>query len=309
LGQNKKYALLEHFTNTYCGVCGATNPGFFNIIKVETNKDIHHISYHSSIPYTQCPLYQANKTEQDARKDFYGLQGTPSVSINGANLTSAGSVSASTLTTFLAQTSPISIKVTETTGTSRTATVEIKKSSTFDDALNYKVYAAIVEKKLAFNAQNGEKTHHNVFRKWAKATPDTYNPAGAATQSFTYNYNVEGNWVASEIYLLVFVQNTTSKTVVNSGTRFDITSAVDEPSVDEYVQVFPNPTIGKFILTFDKVNPQQITVTNVAGQVVENVVLNNPTQYEMDLNKQSNGVYFVKVKTTEGVAMKRVVKQ
>jgi hypothetical protein len=209
----------------------------------------------------------------------------------------------------LAQTSPISIKVTETTGTSRTATVEIKKSSTFDDALNYKVYAAIVEKKLAFNAQNGEKTHHNVFRKWAKATPDTYNPAGAATQSFTYNYNVEGNWVASEIYLLVFVQNTTSKTVVNSGTRFDITSAVDEPSVDEYVQVFPNPTIGKFILTFDKVNPQQITVTNVAGQVVENVVLNSPTQYEMDLNKQSNGVYFVKVKTTEGVALKRVVKQ
>jgi Secretion system C-terminal sorting domain/Outer membrane protein Omp28 len=307
--QNKKFALLEHFTNTWCPICANTNPGFYTVINVENNKDIHHISYHSSIPYTQCPLYQLNKTEQDARKTLYNLQGTPSVSINGAALTSAGNVTANTITTATTGTSPISIKVTETTGTARTATIEVKKGSTFDDANNYKLYAAIVEKKLAFNAQNGEKTHYNVFRKWAKATPDTYNPAGAATQTYTYNYAIENGWIASEIYVLAFVQSGTGNAIINSGTRFDVTSAVEEPSIDEFVQVFPNPTSGKFVLTFDKVKPQQITVTNITGQVVETAVLNNNSRYEMDLNKQANGIYFVKVQTTEGVAIKQIVKQ
>jgi hypothetical protein len=46
--QAPKYVLFEHFTNTRCGICGGTNPTFYNNISVTTNPKLHHISMHSS---------------------------------------------------------------------------------------------------------------------------------------------------------------------------------------------------------------------------------------------------------------------
>ena len=311
--QAKKYVLVEHFTNTYCSSCASQNPGFFSRISVETNTKIHHIAIHSSVPYQQCPYYQANKTEQDARKDFYGLTSTPRASLNGAALVSAGNITAADIDAAANGTSPIEVKVSETTGTSRTATVTLKAVGTVPTA-SYKMYAAIVEKKINFNASNGETVHYNVLRKFISyggelgqngfdVTPTT------TLQTFNLPYVLNSGWNESQIYVVAWVQNATTKQVLNSGTRFDIQSATEEPSIDAFVSVSPNPTSGKTMISFTQVTPQYLTLQNAVGQVLETRKLVNNASVELDLSNYAKGVLFVKIQGVEGAAVKRIVKQ
>jgi hypothetical protein len=305
----KKYVLMEHFTNTFCGICANSNPSFFSAVKIESNPNIHHMSIHSSIPYAQCPFYNVNKTEQDNRATFYNLPGTPRVSLNGANLVSVSDVT-STMVDNMATTSPIQVKVTETTGTSRVATVKVKTVGTAPSG-THKLYVAMVEKVVNFNAQNGEKKHYNVFRQYLKSAGDDVAFAAVNNElTFTYNYTVPQTFVAAEVYVIAFVQNTTTKAVVNSGTRFDITSAINEPSIDNEVSLSPNPTTNMMQITIaDNIHPQSYTLTNVAGQVIENKTGLNTNAFTINLSNQAAGMYFLKVRSTEGVALKKIFKE
>ncbi len=311
--QAKKYVLVEHFTNTYCSICASQNPGFFSRIAVETNTKIHHIAIHSSIPYPQCPFYQANKTEQDARKDWYGVFSTPRASLNGAALISAGSIAASDIDAAASGTSPIEVKVSETTGANRTATVTLKAVGTVPTG-NYKMYVAIVEKKINFNANNGETVHYNVLRKFIAYGGElgqngfTVTPT-STIQTFNLPYTVASGWSDSQIYVVAWVQNATTKEVLNSGTRFDVQSATEEPSIDAFVNVSPNPTSGKTTISFIKVTPQYLTIQNALGQILETRQLMNNAPIDVDLSNFSTGVLFIKIKGIEGIAVKRVVKQ
>jgi hypothetical protein len=303
----KKYVLLEHFTNTRCGICASSNPDFFIAINVENNKNVHHMSIHSSIPYADCKLYGANKTEQDARAMFYDLPGTPRVSVNGAALANVANFTANSIQTFAVETSPLSVIVTETTGASRTATVKLKTVGVLPTG-THKLNVAIVEKKVDYAGPNGEAVHYNVFRKWLNNADVTLGALNAEITA-TYNYTLDASWNAAQIYVLAFVQNNTSKAVINSGTRFDVTSATDEPSVDAQVSVSPNPTKEKIFLSFDKITPQYLTVSNTVGQVVERVNALNSTGYELNMSNYPSGIYFIKLKSVEGVALKKVVKE
>lgn len=311
--QAKKYVLVEHFTNTYCSTCASQNPGFFSRIAVETNTKIHHIAIHSSVPYPQCPFYQANKTEQDARKDFYGLFSTPRASLNGAALVSAGDITNATIDAAASGTSPIEVKVTETTGTNRTATVTLKAVGTVPTA-NYKMYVAIVEKKINFNASNGESVHYNVLRKFIAYSGELGQNGFDVTptttlQTFSLPYAITTGWAESQIYVVAWVQNATTKEVLNSGTRFDIQSATDEPSIDAFVKVSPNPTSGKTTISFTQVTPQYLTIQNAVGQVLESRKLVNNAPIDLDLSNYAKGVLFVKIQGKEGSAVKRIVKK
>ena len=223
--QAPKYVLFEHFTNTRCGVCGGTNPTFYQNIAINTNPKLHHIAIHPSIPYPACVLYQANTAPQDARASFYGLPGTPRVAINGANTVSAGSVTAANVdNAYCATCSPVEVRVTETTNanTTRTATIRVRSVGAPPSG-SFKLYAAVVEKNLYYNAPNSETVHHNVFRQFLTASSG--DALALATQgnetTVTLNYGVNGNWVASEIYVLAWLQNETTREVLNSGTKFD----------------------------------------------------------------------------------------
>ena len=223
--QAPKYVLFEHFTNTRCGVCGGTNPTFYQNIAINTNPKLHHIAIHPSIPYPACVLYQANTAPQDARASFYGLPGTPRVAINGANTVSAGSVTATNVdNAYCATCSPVEVRVTETTNANatRTATIKVRSVGTPPSG-SFKLYAAVVEKNLYYNAPNSETVHHNVFRQFLTASSGdavTLATQGNETTA-TLNYSVNAAWVASEIYVLAWLQNETTREVVNSGTKFD----------------------------------------------------------------------------------------
>jgi Outer membrane protein Omp28/Secretion system C-terminal sorting domain len=305
-GQAKRYVLAEHFTNTLCSSCASQNPSFFTTSKVETNPDLHHISYHWRTPYASCIYYQASPTRQDARAAYYSIPGSPRVVLNGG-----ASVGMSYVTPAIIQaaatTSPLSVKVTENTGASRTAVVKVKWVGT-PPAGTYVLHVAVVEKKTNYVAPNGEAVHYNVFRTFLTSEAGDNIPTNtSAEQTITFGYPATFG-AETQLYTVAWVQNVATKEVLNSGTRFDPTTATEEVSVDSQVALSPNPTTGKTTLTFDKLTPQYLTVQNVAGQIFDNVKLTNSTSYELNLAHLAAGIYIVKIKSAEGVAVKRVVK-
>ncbi len=306
-GQAKRYALLEHFTNTNCSSCASQNPSFFTTIKVETNPDVHHISYHWRTPYSNCVYYQANALPQDARADYYSVPGSPRVSLNGG--TQSGLVYVTPpIIQAAATTSPIYVKVSEATNAnlSRTATIKVKALGTVPTS-SYRLHVALVEKKTTYVSPNGEREHFNVFRKFLTPIAGDNIVLSATEQTLFFDYTPDLA-TASQLYVVAWVQNQSNKEVLNSGTRFDAVTATDEVSVDNQVTLSPNPTTGKVTLTFDKLTPQYLTVQNAAGQIFENVKLSQSANYELNLSNLAAGVYIVKVKSEEGIAVKRVVK-
>ena len=226
--QAPRYVLLEHFTNTLCGVCNFTNPIFYQNIDINNNSKLHHISIHSKIPYDDCVFYTANRIPQDARADLYSIPGTPQVALNGANTTSAANISASIIdAAYCATCSPLAFRVTESSsgGSNRTANIKVR-SVGLPPTGNIKLYAAVVEKKVTYPAPNGEAEHHNVFRSFLSATTgDAITLANQGSETtVNFNYTIDASWVASEVYVVTWLQNETTREVLNSGTKFDVAS-------------------------------------------------------------------------------------
>ncbi len=224
--QAPKYVLFEHFTNTRCGICGGTNPIFYQNININANAKLHHISMHSSIPYSACVFYQANTTPQDDRATFYNIPGTPRVAINGTSVVSAGGVSAATIDNlYCATCSPVELKVAEIDNGDGTRSAQMRiKSVGTPPSGNYRLYAAVVEKIVNYSAPNGETVHHNVFRQFLTPTtgqPQSLPAQGGGTSLVVYNYTLNANWVANQAYVVTWIANETTKEVLNSGTKFD----------------------------------------------------------------------------------------
>jgi hypothetical protein len=80
--QVQKTVLVEHFTNSRCGVCANKNPGLYQ--NLASHPDVLHIAFHPSAPYASCIFSQYNPVENDNRTKFYSIYGgTPWIVING----------------------------------------------------------------------------------------------------------------------------------------------------------------------------------------------------------------------------------
>lgn len=71
------------------------------------------------------------------------------------------------------------------------------------------------------------------------------------------------------------------------------------------INIFPNPTDGNFTIT-TSITIQQIEVINLLGEKVYSLRCNTPTQ-TLHLTTLSKGVYFLRIKTADGLVMKKMV--
>jgi Secretion system C-terminal sorting domain len=309
-----KYVLLEHFTNSRCGTCTANNPAFYNRVGSLFGANAHHITIHSQVPYSTCIFYQGNTSEQDARATFYGLQGTPSVSINGGALQSVSNVSVGVLQGEAAKLSPIGIQVTESlSGSNVNATIQVKTFGTVP-AGTYKLYAAQVVKRVTLNPvpQNGEAVHYDVFRKWMVNDGVAFTAASVDNSvSISYTYPNETIWGSNDNYLVVFVQNTVTKEVLNSGNKFDaaLPSATnDVANLNERILVYPNPATQDITLDFTDLNATAFSILNAQGQMIDNQLITSATK-KISLANYTKGIYWVRVQTSEGIGNQSFVVQ
>lgn len=292
----KKFILLEHLTNSRCSVCASKNPGFYNTISNYEN-DVHHIAYHPPVPYNNCIFYLDNPVENAARGDYYGIEGAPSLFINGvAAPGGAQLVTTATLDVNLGLFSPLQIIVEETGDLNRTANIQVKTVGNVVPAGNLRLFVAIVEKIVNYDAPNGEDVHHDVFRKMLPditGAPFTAAAAGAEI-NVSYDYTVENDWNAGEIYVVAFVQNIDTKEVINSGTRFDESASGTSQPETARINIFPNPANGDcFIdLTMLEGDSKTIRIRNTAGQLIY-TLKTNENMVKIPSGNFAKGLYFV----------------
>lgn len=70
------------------------------------------------------------------------------------------------------------------------------------------------------------------------------------------------------------------------------------------VNIYPNPTAG--IITIEANCIKKIEVLNIYGQTIKTIVPKN-NKYKVDISNQSKGTYLVKVLTSSGISVKRLV--
>ncbi len=292
----KKFILLEHLTNSRCSVCASKNPGFYNTISTYEN-DVHHIAYHPPVPYNNCIFYLDNPVENAARGEYYGIEGSPSLFINGTAAPGGSQlVTTATLDANLGLFSPLQIAVTETGDLNRTASISVKTIGNVVPSGNLRLFVAIVEKIVNYDAPNGEDVHHDVFRKMLPnitGAPFTAAAAGAEI-NISYNYTVENDWNADQIYVVVFVQNIDTKEVINSGTRFDeSTSGTPQPETSDII-IYPNPTNGDSFIDLSNLqgDKKTIRIRNISGQLIYTLETNE-TIVKIPSGNFAKGLYFL----------------
>lgn len=307
----KRYVMLEHFTNTKCPICANKNPAFYNLIN-QYPSDVHHISIHPPVPYNTCKFYLANTTENNSRANYYGIVGSPSLAING-NLQAISTplLSASTLQAQLNQTSPLYIKVNETTaGINRNINVQ---SYSLGDipAGSYKLFVAIVEKTINYNAPNGETVHHDVFRKMLPSIDGlAFSPATKGQHvNNIFSINLDPSWNADEIYALVFVQNTQTKEILNSGTKFDPIVLADLEPTTNSLKFSPNPAVDEtWIEVPEQENIQSVEVWNVQGLRQPLTFEVDQNQIRLDLHTLRPGFYVVSMRSNDHMYSAKLIK-
>jgi hypothetical protein len=303
-GTAKKYLLIEHFTNSNCGVCASRNPGFYNLIgQAQYAPEVHHISVHPMFPYASCVFYQANTVENAAWTGLYPVQGTPSIAMNGALQNPSNPIlTAAKLQTFLGQTSPLSLQVTEA-GPNNARTVNIKAKAVGQiPSGNYKIFVAIAEKTVNQQTPNGESIHRDVFRKMLTAVAgDAFTAPGLGeTAEFNYTFSIPNNWNADEVYVLAFVKEIATKQVLNSGTRFDpVLSSIAEAAVKS-IQISPNPCadVARVALADDVA--ESVEVFNSNGQRVFTSFESQGDMLSIKIAPLPAGVYFLRITGEKG---------
>lgn len=307
----KKYVLLEHFTNTRCGICASRNPTFFDLVH-ENEGDVHHISIHPNKPYEQCVFYQHNTNDNLSRAELYGIPGTPIVYVGGVRNSENGKLmSQERLNTHLNQTAPIQVIVSELEeNNSRQVAISIKTYEELEGD-NLTLFAAVVEKEVAYNAPNGEKEHFNVLRELLPNFDGTpFQPAAVGeSQNFDFSYNLNAEWDASQVYVVAFVQNSQTKEVLNSGTKFDVISTnIEETLLDKNINIYPNPTSDFIYLQSREqtIDIQHISLYNNSGTLLESFK-GNPSK--IDVRDYPSGIYFVKLESEKAVSYRKVIVQ
>jgi hypothetical protein len=224
--QAPKYVLFEHFTQASCGPCAAQNPAFETNILQANPGTVRHIAYHTSWPGVD-PMYNYNSTEVNTRTSFYNVTGVPFVALLGNQKTgNPGAFTQGDIDEQFAMGSPIKIVVSEVdNGTTRTVTVDVKTVGTVPTG-SYTIRTAVVEDPINYSSppgSNGETHFPNVFRKMLpNIAGDAITPAAVGSSvTFTYTYNEDPAWNLANIKVIAFVQNNSTKEVINVGSTFD----------------------------------------------------------------------------------------
>jgi len=89
-------------------------------------------------------------------------------------------------------------------------------------------------------------------------------------------------------------------------TLFGILS-VEDFKTDASVKLYPNPSGGVVNVKADS-NIQSIELYDIQGRLLQAVMLNT-TEATMDISKRASGIYFMKVKTEQGIKVEKIVKE
>lgn len=286
--------VMEHFTNTLCSICASRNPGFYGVMN--NYPQVLHIAYHPSSPYSNCTFSQQNVSENDGRTNYYGIYGaTPRFVLNGKVLPSANpAINSTTIDTALNQLTPFAISVTDEWITADSATVTIRIKTTVSAGVSAaKLYVAVAEEPIYYNAPNGENIHHDVFRKALNGNEGNLVPLPLLNDSMEYifHYKAAAGWNVANLRTIAILTNTDTKTVWNAATsKPNLASAVNELKTQNDIVVFPNPFTMQ--IAVENAFGKHMKLYSASGELVfDKVAVTN--LYEINTSNLPSGIYML----------------
>ena len=84
--------------------------------------------------------------------------------------------------------------------------------------------------------------------------------------------------------------------------------SIQDGSLSQFVKIYPNPNIGKFVLEINLTDPQlfDVVITNSLGQVVKTMARISADKVNIDLGEAASGVYSVRIQTATETVVKQV---
>lgn len=120
-------------------------------------------------------------------------------------------------------------------------------------------------------------------------------PIIVVSPSVTTSYTVTGKNINGCIASVIITQSVSTCTGINNNTS-------EKPAV----QLFPNPTKGNFTILSDQNG--YIMIYNLAGQLVFEKKLESGSSF-FTLEKESSGLYFIRITLPTGTVTKRLIKE
>lgn len=315
--QVPKKAIVEHFTNTNCGVCASRNPGFYTNLNAQTN--VLHLAVHPSSPYSNCLLYQQNPTANDARTNYYGVyNSTPRIVINGNVISATANYSSSAIfTPYLGLTSPASIRIVqEKFATDSIRSTIIIKTEATNTLGALSLFVALAEDTVFYTGGNGEPLHFNVFRKSLTNTNgDAVTLPATVGDSVVFTFTSLSNpvWNFSRILTLTILQETTSKNLVQAevvpASAGVVTTGIF-PSLleNDGVRLFPNP-VDKFItIQLGESKSAIVSLNSIEGKLLMQKTISQG-ENQVDISALPKATYLINIKTDKGELNQKISKQ
>lgn len=218
-----KSVLFQAFTSSTCGPCAANNPALDEYI-AQRFLAIVPIKYHVWWPAPgNDPMFLENTGQIQFLTNYAGISAVPTLKVEGI-LTQVSNYGYNTLNPLFMQRVTIAPKIRLNVTDTRIPGDSIRADITvnIDTALaagNYYLRVEAIERSITYTTapgSNGEKVFFDVFRR---AYPDSMGiliPTAAGTYNYQVTYYKKSNWADSNIYTAVYVQNHSTKEVLNS---------------------------------------------------------------------------------------------
>jgi hypothetical protein len=271
LNQITRTNIVEHFTNSNCGVCASTNPGIYNTL--DNNPNVLHITYHPSSPYANCVFSMQNAIENDARINYYGIYGsTPSVVANGTVISTPSL--ASNLTNSATAKSSFKLNATQKFYNDSVEVTVIIKKIEIDSNTTAVLFVGAKQDSIMQTTGNGESLHRDVFRK-ALTQPigNSVNLPLAVNDSIIlkYNYKVNASWNIFRMQSIALLQQT-NKNLINAAQSINLnvpptpvpTAITSNKSISN---IYPNPAT-QYIEISNWESYKLLKIYNAVGQLV-----------------------------------------
>ena len=307
-----KNVVVEHFTNSVCSVCKSRNPSFYNNLAAQSN--VIHLAIYPSSPYSSCLINQQNKTESDARANYYAVYGaTPRLVISGKVISNTADYSAPDLfIPFQNNLSAVMVFVNQTTKNGDSILTEVKvKASTANSLGDASLYIALAEDTLFYQSPNGEKLHFDVFRKSINGiNGNTITIPKNAGDSIVFKFSTFSNpiWNINRMYAMAILQSTSTKEHIQAARSKTaaISSGLMQIGKSEF-EIFPNPTNDKIYIKNAFVVQSKVEIFDINGRIIKEEIFDN--ELGIELAELTTGIYLVKVSNTNGISYKKIIKQ
>lgn len=303
--QSHRVMLVESFTNAGCMPCAQQNPAFDSLL--EANIDcLAVIKYHTRWPLATDPMYLSNAASIDARTDFYNVATVPTAILDGNRYYSAPSGINQNIINQLLNIPPrFEMRIgSEIQPADNTITIRVEGEALSSVGGDLQLFVALVERETHFDTPpgtNGETCFHHVLKGFLTDASGLDLVGMEVGGHFDYAFVSQStaNQDTENLSAIAWFQSRNTHEVYQA-CKHDLASASTNESMENGIQVYPNPTDGIVNIRADG---RKITLYNMLGQRF--FESEGKDFLSIDLKPFGSGIYIVE---TEGQTDRIVVK-